>query len=295
MVRASGVPEWRDAEAYRFERLDRPGFAWEWLRRDLDYQLAARRMADRANGGEGACASAWGLAAFEDPALAAPAARPMWLAAVDRFVLRAEAVPAAASAAGASRTGAGDGPTFAGGRGREREPKAKPWNADAKPDALVRAHLGALASMRRGDGIEHLLLSDGCRGVRVDIVEGTLGTAPVRLNWQLSGIAELKPQLLALERFVAVVERGLFPKRLWPCDPRARRWTLALRACDALAQGASQREIAGSLIGGAEAGDSEKWRVERPSLRLQAQRLVALAGTLRGRGFARRYLGPHQS
>ncbi|WP_066793598.1 transcriptional regulator domain-containing protein [Sphingomonas soli] len=42
--RQVGVPDGADGEAYRWlERLDRTGWAWEWLRRDLGYRGGAGR------------------------------------------------------------------------------------------------------------------------------------------------------------------------------------------------------------------------------------------------------------
>jgi len=101
------------------------------------------------------------------------------------------------------------------------------------------------------------------------------------------GIRSAAPRVLALRRALSVINTGKFANRLWPTDPRTRRWTLALRAHDALAAGATHRDLAALLAGNA---GGERWRVRNPTVRLQAQRLAALARALRGTGFAHRFL-----
>lgn len=250
-------PDWRDAGAYRFAWLDRPGFAWEWLRRDPAYRAAYAAAQDAGAGAMSpmgyACAARWGLVAYADPALPVPLARPLWRADHDAAVLLAEATPC--------------------------DP--------ADPDAVSLERLGGLATLvTTGDG-EHLLLSDGWRRVRIDLRAGSLCSGSVCLHWQLKGIRAAAPGILALQRLLSVLGTRRFANRLWPPDPRARRWTLALRAHDALAQGARQRDLAALLA----AGDpGSGWRISNPTLRLQAQRLGTLSRALAGTGFADRYL-----
>lgn len=252
----AGLPDWRDAASYRFERLDRPGFAWEWLRRDPAYRAAAiAAQPDGSPGRSDPRAACWGLVAFEDPVLAAPEARPLWRADHDVSVLLADVV-------------AGD----AGDR-----------------DAMALDRLAGLATVTHGSGVDHWLLSDGWRRVRIDLRPALPVTTPLCPHWHLAGLASATPGILTLRRLLSVVRTGSFAERFWPRDPRARRWTLALRAHDALAAGQGQRAIAGLLAATDVAGP--RWRVRDPSVRLQAQRLVALARALEGRGFADRYLG----
>lgn len=249
-----GIPDWRDAAAYPFERLDRPGFAWEWLRRDSGYRQTALTARNGDPGAPDTDAASWGLVMFENPAQPAPLARPMWQAAWDRQVLQADAVACAAHHA----------------------------------DSLLIEQLGDLATVVRIGTIEHLLLTDGWRRVRVDICSGTLHAGPVLLRWRLAGIRSTAPRTRALRRFRSVIATGRFPNRYWERDPRTHRWTLALRAHDALRAGASQRDIAEALI--AREPLEPGWRAKTPSVRLRAQRLAVLARALRGRGFAERYL-----
>lgn len=59
---------------------------------------------------------------------------------------------------------------------------AEPVSAD-DPDAFALAHLTGCASLARGEyGREHLVLSDGWRRLRFDVVEGTLLGGEVRLH-----------------------------------------------------------------------------------------------------------------
>ena len=241
--------DWRDAAAYApLLQADRSIFAWEWLRRDPTYRATARQSLASADGAtvgrRPVGAARWGLHAFEPPELAAPRARPVWLTDVHPLVLRAMA----------------DGP--------------------AEPvDAFDMAHFGSLATLiqSRGGG-EHLLLSDGLRTIRIDIVAGSVSHGPVQLRYLLAGLSSAAKPLLTLRRLLALNETGRFARSLHACEKRARRWVLALRAHDGLAAGADQREIAAVLLG-AEAREP-RWRSERPSLRSQVQRLVGRARRL---------------
>src|SRR5574338_1177253 len=79
------VPDWKDAAAYApLLHADRAVIAWEWLRRDSSYRQAAeaaiarRSVRTRMALDDEPTAAAWGLHAFEHPALSAPLARPVW-------------------------------------------------------------------------------------------------------------------------------------------------------------------------------------------------------------------------
>ncbi len=245
------LPDWRDVAAYRFERLDRAGFAWEWLRRDPAYREAAGFAGPRENGDADAAAAQWGLVRFEPAEFAAPAARPLWRAANDCEALAADML----------------------------------MPAEGQGAALPLAQLGHLCTRSDAPGVAHILLCDGWRRLRIDL-HGVFDPGPPVPRWRLTGLA-IQPQLRSLRRLVSLARSGLFASRLWPCDPRVRRWILALRAHDALVAGEGTRAIA-MLLGGEVRGP--RWRIADPSLRLRAQRLVALARTLPGPCFAERYL-----
>lgn len=160
------------------------------------------------------------------------------------------------------------------------------WSADVHPpvlrslaggageaaDAFELDRLPTGCRLIEGGPCEHLLITDGLRVIRLDVVAGTLTRGPVVLNYLLSGLASAERPLLTLRRLVAYCRNGKFSRQLHPPPARARRWILALRAHDALASGAGQREIAEVLLG--TAARQPRWRTEAPSLRSQAQRLV---------------------
>ena len=244
------MPDWRDAAAYEpLLDADRSFFAWEWLRRNPAYRAAA----DTASQSPGdlrhaAEAARWGLHAFVQPDAAAPEARPIWRAEVHPFVLGVEA-----------------GPPEIG-------------------DAFDFDHFAAIATLVPGaDGREHLLISDGLRAIRIDILEGSLARGPANLRYRLAGLASAERPLLTLRRFLALCRTGGFCRSLHPKEPRAKRWVLMLRASDALAAGTDQREMAAILLS-AEAG-GPRWRTQAPSLRSRVQRLVRSARGAEEGGF----------
>lgn len=245
MFRLSGIPEWSDAAAYwPLLDLERPAFAWEWLRRNPGYQAAARHVRhQRATvpfREEEQAAAEWGLHAFENPEFTALDARPVWTAERHPFVLRATAEEDGTAA-----------------------------------DQFDLSRFVGLATMVSGRGVGRLLLADGLRSVRMDVAGGDLRSGPVCLRYTLRGIATAEPPLLVLRRLISLVASGRFSKGLHPPDPRGGRHLLMLRAYDGLRAGASQREIAAELLRNDALQD--RWRDLHPSLRSRAQRLVVAA------------------
>lgn len=201
---------------------------------------------DAAGGGDPA---QWGLHAFEPADRGALAARPVWRREVYAYVLEAVAADE-------------------GGQGER---------LDLEP---LKRFVTLIRSM---GGTEHLLLSDGYRGIRLDIASGTLGAGPVRLSYRLAGLRGAQAPLLVLRQLLALWRTGVFSPALHPLERRAARWILLLRTHDALAAGAGQREIAGELLG-REAAE-QRWRIAAPSLRSRAQRLVREARRLADGGY----------
>lgn len=241
------LPDWRDSRAYApLLQADRSCLAWEWLRRDPSFQsealdaIFARPSARNHPIGEEAPALAWGLHAFEDPRLPAPVARPIWAACRHSLVLEAVAEPC--------RPG---------------------------PDAFELERFARLATLVHGREAGRLLLCDGLRFIRLDIGGCRLAGGPVRLHYQVSGLESAARPLYVLQRFLALVQRNAFVPSLHPPWRRAGRQALLLRAFDALANGASQREIASQLLS-ARASEA-RWRIETASVRAQSQRLVRAA------------------
>lgn len=222
------------------EQCGRHGFAWEWLRRSPGYQAAASlpgRDIERSS-----AAAKFGLHRLEPIDRAVADARPIWREEADRHVLVATA-----------------------------------QSANGEDDVLDIGLFGPLATCHIGPaGHEHWLFSDGCRHIRLDIIDGTLGDGPVRLDYHLVGLDHALPRLATLHRLIALARtRHLLPA-LFPAERRARRWALVLRVHDALTAGASQRDIAERLF---DLGPLVRWRVTAPSYRRRVQRLVAAART----------------
>jgi len=187
----------------------------------------------------------------EDPAIAAPEARLLWHADLDPATLQVVAVP-------------GD--------------RTDPDHVD--PVALA-PWLTLVADLAGG---EHAVLSDGRHHVRIDVAEGSIASGdPVVLHYHLHGIASAEPRLLSLRRLIDLVRHRRFSARLFPADPRIDRWLLALRVHDALAAGASHREIAIELYGAERVGSG--WQGEAESLRLRVRRLARDARALASGGY----------
>lgn len=230
--RAAAIPNWRDPAAYA-------GLLGA-DRAILAWEWVRRALPYRAaaadSGNDHAAALRWGLHRFEDPDHAAPRARPMWTAEALDAVLAATAAPAAV------------------------------------PGGTDLARLSRWSTAVRDNQATRLLVSDGWRVVRLDLVEESACGSPVRLRILVDGSPWLRSQILALRRLDSLLRNGRFVSTLHRPEPRARRLVLLLRAADALAAGTSQREIAAALL------DPEArrpcWREDRPDLRLQAQRLV---------------------
>lgn len=70
----SSAPDWRPTAAYIYTlHLDGPTLAWEYLRRNRDYQNEWQQHTTSLS------AQRWGLRYFEDPRLDARSAEPLWL------------------------------------------------------------------------------------------------------------------------------------------------------------------------------------------------------------------------
>ena len=247
------VPNWREAAVYGdLLEADRACFAWEWLRRDPEYRTAAIRPSEGRCGAMAARCNPprWGLHAFENPGLDFSLARPMWTATAYSAVLAADALPAPSASA-----------------------------------IFDMRALGSVVSRLRGtDGCEHILFGDGPRLIRLDICSGSIARGRKMLRFRIDGPAGLDRRLLTLRRLMALARTGRFSRELHRREARARQWLLTLRAADAVAGGASQREIAEVLLGFE--SPPVGWRQEDPNVRARAQRLVQQARRLAHGGFA---------
>ena len=247
-------PDWRDTAAYApLLDADRSLFAWEWLRRDAGYRAAARRALSPSSAVAGAEAGPerFGLIAFEPPRQAVTGARPVWRSDVHAHVLGVTAAPAMSSA--------------------------------GQLDLFDLRHVRRFARLIERDRVQHLLLSDGLRCIRLDGPPGIFSNGPVRLGYAVCGIASAEPPLLTLRRFLALCTAGRFARGLHRREARGRRWVLMLRAWDAMAAGATQRDIAQMLLRPSAGGP--RWRTRESSARSQAQRLVRSARALAAGGY----------
>lgn len=213
--------------------------AWEWLRRNPRYLDAWSNSARSASRRKPHKPEEFGLVAFVDPALRAEIARPIWSAYADSSVIVAEVVDECA-------------PPLEG------------------LDLLAVASLVTLQVADNED--QHLLLSDGCASVRLDVVRGTLLGGPAVLKYHFQGAARLRGRVLALRRLISLVIAGQFARHLCPKEKRAARWIIELRVADALASGATHRAIAQALFG--EIARDGDWRHDGESFRSRVQRLV---------------------
>ncbi len=147
------------------------------------------------------------------------------------------------------------------------------------PDAVDVTRLAPWLTILSGTDGEHVVLSDGWHHIRIDIEQGSLGDGQaVILEYVLAGVPSAEQKILPLRRLLDLYRRGRFSPSLWAADRRVTRWILVLRVLDAIAAGASQREIARVLFGDIEAGGGDGRRSD--SLRSRVRRLVAEARRL---------------
>jgi hypothetical protein len=137
-------------------------------------------------------------------------------------------------------------------------------------------------SVAGSGGRNHLLISDGLHSIRIDILEGKVASR-VRLDYLIAGFEDAQKPLVTLRRLLALRRTGRFSPSLRPVQTKARRLVLIRRAADALAAGASQREIAAELLDRDAAAD--RWRFRNPSLRSRVQRLVQCARSMERGGY----------
>jgi hypothetical protein len=121
-------------------------------------------------------------------------------------------------------------------------------------------------------------------------VAGSLaGERVVYLHYDLAGVASAQDKLLPLARLLHLCQHGAFARSLFPADPRMERRLLILRIYDAVADGASHRDIASALFG--QARINQNRRESSDALRSRVRRLIREARRL-GRGGYRSLMRP---
>lgn len=248
-----GAPHraWPPADTYRYlVTAGRADLAWEWLRRDPDFRRLAPSARREAAGGFAIteavppeCEARWGCLHVPDPGLRFTDTPILWSADVDSSVLRVIASPAPVY----------DHSAF----------NLRRWRAAA---TMV---IGA-------QGRESLLLRDASRGgLRLDVVAGSLLDGPVSLFHDFGWVHDVEPAVTAVRRYLNLCRTGEFPAPSIQGSQRFRRQIQALRVHDALAEGASIRDIGTMLFG------SDRVWVEWPgsgeALKSQCRRMIALA------------------
>lgn len=187
----------------------------------------------------------------EDPARSAPEARIIWHADLDPATLPVIAIP----------------------------------TDRADPDGLDLDRVAAwLTVVTDPDGYDHAVLSDGRHHIRLDVAQGRLaGETLVHLHYRLHGLSSAEAGLLPLRRLLHLQHHRRFARSLYPRDPWIERGIQLLRVHDALADGATQREIGAVLFG--EARVAEDWNDRSDSLRSCVRRLVREARALAQGGY----------
>lgn len=223
--------------AHRAKRPRRQGVR-TLLRRTAAYQAAWSETDRPVPAERKSTAARFGLAALVDPRLDATAARPIWLASVDRRVIGAAVAAGAAPAA----------------------------------DRLdVRRFLSSASLVVDAAGVERWRLGDAGSSIRLDVTGGTLLGAPTFLAYDVAGLARLRPTLGALADLIQWATRQRSAIRRAQAGRRVDLWILELRTADALATAATQRAIAAGLFG---APVGKLWRRRDESYRSRVQRLV---------------------
>lgn len=147
------------------------------------------------------------------------------------------------------------------------------------PDAFdIGQFVDVVTFLRHTDGHESLLFSDGIHHLQFEVVAGTVISGLVRLHYRLSGFRLVEPQTLSVRRLAQFCRLGRFPLTLFPPEPRAHRWVMALQAYDGTMAGASHRDIAAALFG--EQAVRDDWSGRSDFLRLRVQRLVHMGNAM---------------
>lgn len=252
---AAAQSAWPAADSYRY--LDGAGpadLAWEWLRRDPEYRRFAHERTTPLAGtisfvdaAPPVCTARWGCLNQPDPSQSWRDVSILWSSAVDPSVLEVMALPPAESRR----------PTF----------------------DLHRC--GAKAVIVHGSDRQHVLIRANREAVRLDVLSGSLADGSVALLHHFAGTEVIEPTLAALRRFLAFCRGESLPTARRSSPPRLRRHLLVLRVHDALAHGASIRDIGVMLFGSERV--RQEWAGE--ALKSQCRRLIARSREMAAGGY----------
>lgn len=134
-------------------------------------------------------------------------------------------------------------------------------------------------------GLEHAVLSDGHRHLRLDVVAGSLirARSAVLLHYEIWGSQTATRRLKTLERFLDLVRTGRFRAPLYPTDPAIARGLALLRVHDARMSGASHREIGETLFG--PQAVAAGWEGRTDHVRQRVRRMVKSARAMAQGGY----------
>ncbi|WP_334185951.1 DNA -binding domain-containing protein [Novosphingobium sp.] len=185
----------------------------------------------------------------EDPNITAHKARIIWSVDVDPGTIELEALPAAAG------------------------------DRDAIDPAAFASWLSIVAAQ---DGREHIVIGDGFRRIRLDVIAGSLAKGPVYPRYRLGGIGSLRSRVLPLRRLLALCKHRRFVVSLFPEDPKMGRLVDMLRVHDGIVCGASLSDLVSTLYGRkSDVSDARGY----DSMRSRARRLVREARALAAGGY----------
>lgn len=245
-----------DGDVYQpLHGVARADLAWEWLRRDPDYRRLVPGLVQETPDGRVIarapdwCVARWGCLCISDPErLAMP---PMlWSIDVQPSVLCVEA------------------------RHREQD------DLSAFDLRRWRQHSTLVVGPAER---EHLLLSGYGQRLRLDVVAGTVREGAVDLRYLFTPDSDTEPAITTLRRFLCMLRTGNVPALPTDRGLATRRSIDAVRVHDALATGASIRDIA-ILLFGADRVRSE-WHAPGEALKSQCRRLIAHARHMADGGY----------
>lgn len=239
-----------EPQAYQYlSKVDAAGLAWEWLRRDAAFRRLAPSTISRTQSGAAVVEQEGGEVErrfhclnVEDCTQHAGEAAVVWSAAADPYVLRASAVVA----------------------------------RHARVGAFDLDRWGAAATLVLGcGGKEHLLLAKHGYTHRIDLLDGTLLDGPVHFRFDLDGCPNIEPTFFALRQFQHLRRGRVTPSRRARTSRQCSDQIDALRTCDALAEGASIRDVAIMLFG--QERVEEDWHAPGEALKSRCRRVIGLA------------------
>jgi hypothetical protein len=248
-INVDSAQKWRDAGNYAFLRALPPaGCAWEFLRRNPDYQKAWCAFASKTilSSKPDSDPAVFGLVRFESPERDARSANVFWHRSLSREIL-----PLIAS-----------------------KPEPAHQYARLSLDGLQCRMI--VQAGRAGE--QHILFAEDGRFFQLE-VQGLPAIDTACLTTEIVFSPRLAAaRVQALIRFADMVTHRHLRASLYRPERRASRWMMGLRAFDAMQAGASHRQIAGALFG--ETIVREDWSGRSDYLRLRVQRLLRFSERL---------------